>query len=404
MLIRPARKRDLTGISRLFGPWFNCSSRLDEILKAFRESGSLMDGCFCDVLENEGDIACASLWQLRRYGHVDLLALNYSQDPALEDLVEHFIEYETVEWSGRKAASIAITIPGNVGKQLPDFLKKAGFVFESFSDLNRFAHPTLSMTKTLIYETVHYDNMLEFLKTRFTAYGFEISPEAAGFAYRVKDAYQKPFIVGTWHRVVTSGNDLIIYPPAKKIEPHELETMFYPLRITGHGEAPILVTLDKKRACSIIHLPDEEDDQKSMFNEDSELVICPFNPVRDTYSIVSGHKSLRKGLPLLFYVNGLGAVGEARVVDWMIESGSNFDRIIDKFPAVAIDDLDTGEIKSGSKFSQLLKISFNFYRSFPKAISFEKIRSLDPGFNPQRRRHISDELFESITSMAYDKN
>lgn len=401
MFMRPARKSDAPAISELLSQWLDCNAVLKERLAALLIRNSCRDTCSCNILEAQGKILCASFWQINPFREVDLFATNFLQEDQAEELFEKFLEHEIVEWSRKKIERIHTDIPELVGETLPRLLKKSGFMFECFSNQAEFNKVIIRMTKTLSYEIAPRENLLDFLKEKFSALGYEIMPEANGFVFRIKELYQRPFLVGTWHRVALSGNDIIIYPPAKKLEPHEIETIFYPLRITGIDEAPILVTLEKKRACSLLDLPQEDFEQKNIFGNDSELMGCPFSLSNITYCIASGHKGVRKGLPILFYVNRVGAVGEARVVDWNVETVTNLVKNIENFPGIRLDDLDLLGPKPESKTALLLKIKFNYYRSFHRAVPFEEIKTLDGSFNPQRRRFVSHRLFESISELGY---
>ncbi len=400
MLIRPARKGDAPAISGMLTPWFDFNPTLEKKFTDLIVRNSLADNTFCNVLEANRKVVCVSFWQSNPFREIDLLAIHFSRDERDQDIIIAFLEHEIVEWSKRKCGRIIFNFPESVDDILSKLLKKLGFMFESVFHRAQFRNAIICMTKTLCHETVGHSGALDFLKQKFLELGYEIMPEATGFSYRTREPFLKPFLIGSWHRVIASGNDIIIYPPAKKIETHELETMFYPLRIARLDDTPILVTLEKKRACSIINIPREDWSQRSILGEDSELLSCPLNLSNTTYSIASGHKSLRKGLPVLFYVNRLGAVGEARIIDWSIETVSNLFRNIENFPGIQPDDVDLLETKTCSKITQVLKITYNYYRSFNRIISYEDIRAIDPSFNPQRRRFISNDIFESISALG----
>lgn len=400
MLIRPARKGDAPTISGMLTQWFDFNPNLEEIFTDLILRNASADNTFCNVLEADRKVVCVSFWRSNPFREIDLLALHFSRNESDGDIIEGFMEHEIVEWSKTQCCRIIFNLPESVDDILSKLLKKLGFMFESVFHRAQFEQAIVCMTKTMCHETLSHAGALDFLKQKFLELGYETMPEPTGFSYRTREPYLKPFLVGTWHRVIASGNDIIIYPPAKKIETHELETMFYPLRIARSDDSPILVTLEKKRACSILNIPREDWSQTSILGEDSELLTCPLDLSNTTYSIASGHKSLRKGLPVLFYVNRLGAVGEARIIDWSIETVSNLFRNIENFPGIQPDDVDLLETKTCSKTTQVLKITYNYYKSFNRVISYEDIKAIDPSFNPQRRRFISNDMFESISALG----
>ncbi len=403
MLMRPARKSDFTVISRLFGPWTEAYPALKGHFWHFLNGESVTGNAFSNVLEFDGKIVCASFWETSGLHEIELLALNFDSQELQEDHTRQFLESEIVHCSRLGIGKIGVRCPENIAKCMHGLLRNVGFVFESFSYQAQFGKNIITMTKQLDHGVVPKADLSSFLKKKLQTFGYEIREETDGFSYRTADICQRPFVVSKWHRIVSSGSDLIVYPPAKRLEPHELETMFYPLRIVDPDDAPLLVTMDKKRACSLLSLPEEDSAQKNMFSLDSGSLVCPTTLNNTTYSIVSGHKSLRKGLPILFYVNGQGAVGEARIIDWAVETVSNLIQNIDDYPGIEIGDVDPKTMKVGSRLSQILKIRFNYYKAFQRVVSFEEIRTLEASFNPQRRRFVSNQLFESISSSAYQQ-
>lgn len=400
MLVRPARKDDTTALLALLEPWLRNDPSWKFQLESISLTGEREEPFLIDVLEVERKVACAAIWRPVNNARIELLALNFALE-ASNDLLQEFMQREIVEWSKRKTKQVTIKIPRSVAEELVPCLKKMGFAVESLTDTELPFEPIIAMTKTFVHETIKGECLLNFLKKRFTNLGYEIVADDNGFSFRMRDLYQKPFVVGSWHKVTPSGNGIIVYPPAKKIEDHELEIFYYPLKIVGPDDTPILVTLEKKKACSILKLPKDDADQKNMFEDDSDLITCGNDLNHTTYSIATGHKNLRKGLPILFYVNGLGAAGEARIVDWETKTVSNLEKQLDDFPGIGLEDLDIKTARSACKPSLILKIKFNCYKSFHRVISFEEIKKIDASFNPQRRRFVSNSLFDSIIEMAY---
>lgn len=404
MLMRPARKSDFPLISKLFEPWFETHHSLKDKIWNFLCGCSDPSHVFSNVLELGGKIACASFWESCGPQEIEIRAFNFDGEYTEEVCARQLLESEIVHYSRQKISRISVKCPENIYKSMHGLLRSVGFVFESFSCHSQIRQNIITMTKELDHSVVRKEDLSSFLKEKFQRFGYEIKEEADGFSYRTADICQRPFLVSKWHRIVFSGNDLIVYPPAKRLESHEFETMFYPLRIVDPDEAPLLVTMEKKRALCMLSIPEGDHTQKSMFSPDSGSLVCPMTLNNITYSIVSGHKALRKGLPVLFYVNGVGAVGEARMVDWTVETVSDILQNLDNYPGIEIGDVDPKSSKIGPRLLQILKITFNYYKAFHRAIPLEEIRSLEASFNPQRRRFVSNELFESISLLAYQQS
>lgn len=397
MFMRPTRKSDVGALIHLFEPWFELDPTIAQSVANALDNRDDYQIYHSNVLESLGEIVASSLWILRDNKEVSILALNFSEVSCSNEAFERFVECHIVDWSKRGIKKVTTKVPLILAENFTITLKKIGFIFESISSDGFDKNRTATMTKMFCYRTAPYSKALEFLQEKLVSLGYETMPEANGFVFRIAPVYQRPFIIGRWHRMSFSENDIIVYPPAKKIEPYEIEAMFYPFRLTSPEESPALVTLEKRRACSILHIPTQHPEQEDMFSEDNEIIDCEFSLNNSTYSILSGHRKLRRGLPILFYVNGVGAIGEARIVDWQIETVSNLSRNLESFPGIIIEDLDQIEPKS----AQVLKINFNYYKGFPRTLSFEEIKSLDSNFNPQRRRFVPNDLFESILGQAY---
>ena len=199
-----------------------------------------------------------------------------------------------------------------------------------------------------------------------------------------------------WHSVSKSGSDIIVQPPAHILEHYELETLFYPLRIYSPKEWPLLVPLGRKRAKQLIELPREDAKQKSLFNGTGigqERRVC----LRDiAYSYPAGKRGLRKGLPVLFYVNRVGAVGTARAEDLSLEDPANVDDALNGLELPSANGNKRQVPNGEQKIGKVLVVRFKWYRPLRKTVPLEEIRLLDEKFNPQRMRAVPNRLYESI--------
>lgn len=205
-----------------------------------------------------------------------------------------------------------------------------------------------------------------------------------------------PFLFAPWHKISRIGKEVILQPPVRRMELHELETTFYPLRIRSQGEKPLLLIMNAGSASRLIDLPARDARQGSLFPRDA---LCRGRTIHLT-DITCAHPSaarlIRKGLPLLFYVHRIGAVGWARVEDWDLDEPAGLRR---KFPQT--EEWDPNEIAMhsatlGPMAGKLLAVRFHWFRPFAEAVSFDRMRLLDDAFHPQRTRTISPELFEAV--------
>ncbi len=182
---------------------------------------------------------------------------------------------------------------------------------------------------------------------------------------------------------------------------HELETLFYPLQIRVSGEKPLLLPLERKRAETLIDLPNGQTAQSTLFDPETyrSRTIYPNNLA---FSLPAVLNSMRKGLPLLFYINRIGAVGAGRVEDYYLDEPKNLFNHIDDMSFFDPADVMDHAMSSGTKAGKILVIRFHWYRPFKKVVSFEEIKKADDSFNPQRTRVLSAGLFNAITNQGND--
>jgi len=242
--------------------------------------------------------------------------------------------------------------------------------------------------------------MQEFLLSQ----GYEVRAEGDGLGFRIRAEYRPPFIFSSWHRITQNGPDIIVHPPARVLEVHELESLFYPLSIQVRHQKPLLIPMDRKRAEQLIELPDFEVHQKSLFVPGSPLQ--PQNLFLNdlTYGYPVGLRSMRRGLPCLFYVNRIGAVGTGRVENWYLDEPKDLYNTIDQMSSFNPEDVREHAAVSGPQAGKVLVIRFRWYRPLRRAVSLDEIRSLSGSFNPQRTRSLSTPLFQSIVALGNESD
>jgi hypothetical protein len=237
---------------------------------------------------------------------------------------------------------------------------------------------------------------MEFLRDFFLALGYEVRSEPDGLGYRLRSEYRFPFTFSSWQRITCNGPDIVVQPPARVLDLHELETLFFPLSIRDPHQRPSLIVMEKKRAQQLIDLPDLDATQDSLFSATSLGRHRRIFPNNLTYSYPTGLKGMRRGLPVLFYVNRAGAVGTGRVEDWYLDEPKDLYNNIEDMGYLDPEDLREHIATTGSSAGKVLVIRFQWYRPFRRPVPLDEIRRADRNFNPQRTRSVSASLFDSI--------
>jgi len=107
---------------------------------------------------------------------------------------------------------------------------------------------------------------------------------------------------------------------------------------------------------------------------------------------------MRRGLPVLFYVNRVGAVGTGRVEDWYLDEPKNLYNSLDEMGYFDPQDVKEHVASVGPNAGKVLVIRFKWYRPLKRVVTLEEIRGIDDSFNPQRTRSLSSTLFSSIVT------
>ncbi len=400
MIFRPAVKKDKQSIKRLFKSWISADAcTLD--LESVPAPGEHADARY-RVLEMDKSVTAAMLWVEEQPGEVRILALG--MDPRLAETGDdqRFIREAVLEWSEMRMTKVTARLPEPLADDYLNALKTSGFMFEGISSCcGPKQIPRVHLCKHFLYTTIQHSKVIDFLKDFLTTLGYEIRPEDEGFGFRLKNDYRLPFIFSPWHRITRSGSDIIIHPPARVLEMHEIETLFYPLRILMAGEKPLLLPMEKKRAEFSIELPNVESKQDSLFDPESMRRRSLFSNDL-AVSLPGAYNHVRRGLPLLFYVNKIGAVGIARIEDFYLDEPKNLFNQIDEMSFFDPADIVEHAAQTGPKAGKVLVIRFQWYKPFKKIISFDEIKQADESFNPQRGRSIALNLFKTITAAGME--
>jgi hypothetical protein len=398
MVLRTALKQDLPAIKTILKPWTEHDPGILDLLDSLPLAGE-HGAVGCRILETDKTVRCVSLWSQEKPNEAHLLALGLGPGASELGADRRLLREEILAWSEMGIAKVTIRLPEAFAGGLIDCLKGCGFMLEGISSCCSVdGKPQICLCKHFLYRVIPDSQVMGFLRDFFLSLGYEVREEPEGLGYRIKTEYRLPFIFSTWHRITKSGPDIIVHPPARVLEMHELETLFYPLRIHARHEQPLLLPMEKKRALHLIDLPQSDSRQDSLFATGPIGWQRPVHFNNLTYSYPTGIRGIRKGLPLLFYVNRIGVVGSGRVEDWYLDEPKNLYNRIDEMGYFDPEDVKEQVATSGPKIGKVLVIRFHWYKPLKRSVTLEEIRKMDEHFNPQRARTLSAVLFQSIIS------
>lgn len=396
VILRQAQISDVPAVRKILGPWAEKDSRLAENLDRL-VGGVGPEKIHRTVLETGGTLHAVSLWTGTPSNEARLLAFGVGPRAAELSAGVRLLRDEILQWTEMGLSRVTIELPTALSSSITGCLRTCGFIVEGVSSGCTVGdHARIRLSKYFLYRTMPGNEMIDFLREFMKSLGYEVRGERDGFSYRVKEEFRFPFTFSHWHRLSARGNDIIVHPPARVLPYHELETLFYPLRISSHKERPLLVPMGKQRAERLLDLPQAQPRQKSLFGEGVEggKRFVRLNDL--TYTYPPGKKAVRKGLPLLFYVNRIGAVGAARVEDSYLETAGN----LAKKNGGASLGLDEYPKENGPEpipeTRKVRVVRFQWYKPLRKAVTLEEIRAMDRHFNPQRTRTVSSDLFDSV--------
>jgi hypothetical protein len=402
MLLRPAVKKDLPNLLTIFEEWILDEPEIHSQLKK-AVSSPYDDSLRCRLIEDENALRAATLWIRPAKDRVRLLALGIGAGGKELGADRLLLKEEVIEWSNNGIAKAKTRLPSSLGDSHIDCLRDCGFISEGVVSRMNF-RPRIRMCKHLLYGAVNYKDASDLLMRFFTAMGYETVKEDNGFRYRVRNEMRRPYIFSSWHKMTLSGPEIIVSPPARVLCWHELENLFYPLRVKGFRERPIVAAIDCKLSEHTGELPAEPTDkkQRGLFPIDGywRPKAMPGGDLIFTYP--SGLSGLRKGLPMLFYVNRLGAVATARIDEWMVDSpDAIYEKIMD-MSRFDPEDVRSQVAKSGKNKGKALVIRYRWYKPFKRVVPLSEIKRFDDKFNPHRSRVLSADLFSKIERAGND--
>ena len=387
-VIRPATERDLTQIEVMLRNWTLENLPIKTALGSNRFHLS--------VLETQGALEGVSLWEVVSSDEIKLLGFTLSQNATQSGFGVELLKRELMAWAKLKMSKISLTIPESESGGPANIFRTCGFISDGACwPGNRNGEIGLRFYKKLVYEAINYEDSIQFLGNLFISWGYEVRKEQDGLTYRLKPEYMSPFLSVVWHRINLLGEQIIISPPARPLEAYELETLFFPLIVRCRDETPLLVTIDRKRASAMIELPQTETTYDDLFN--TENLGSTWLGRDLVYTFPTGFQKIRRGLPILFYVNRLGAVGEARIKSWSFEDPTYLCRALYNDEKFDLEHVREHAETSGSIAGKVLVLRYEFYRVFNSPVSLEKMRLIDTDFNPQRQRSISYDFFREVS-------
>ncbi len=355
-----------------------------------------LDNWNISILEIDGGLEGVSLWSRLTDDEITVSGLTISDKAIKAGLGAEFLKHEIMEWAELKILKASLVISETETEKLVNILTSCGFIYEGISWCARTGGSnSIRFCKKFVYDTILQPEIMNFLDRLFISWGYETKVEADNLLYRLKVIYQNPFLFPPWHRISRQAHKFIVSPPARPLEAHELETLLFPLIVKGVHEKPLLVTIDKKRASGMIELPPPQQRDDNLFvRDDSSSRQFTRNLV---YTFPTGFQEIRHGLPVLFYVNGVGAVGEARIADWSFEDPGHLCKALYNDEKYDLEHIREHAGVSGPKAGKVLVLRYEFYRVFTNPVQLEQMKRHDKDFNPQRQRSISYDFFQAIS-------
>ncbi|MFH0823168.1 MAG: hypothetical protein V2B18_10495 [Pseudomonadota bacterium] len=399
-VLRHATAKDHPTIRKLLKPWKDHSTSLSgDIEAAMSADGGTK--AHCTVLEADGVIHSAALWVREDTDRVRLLALGSGHGAAELGMEKRLMREEIIRWADMGIMKAWVRVPRAIASGLIKCFKGCGFILEGISSgwtMNQ--DETIRLTKHFLYRTVQEEGVLGLLKEFIASRGYQIASVDGGFEYRVKEEFHLPFIFSSWHRISRSGRDIVVHPPARVLHVNELEELFFPLRVHTPEDRPLVVVLDKARAKCLVEVPRitprrVEASGLDAASDERRLILNDL-----VYTHPGGIKELRKGLPILFFVSRLGAVGTARVEEWYVEKPESLYGAIQEMGNFDPADVRDTTASSGSRSGRVLLLRFAWYSPFKRVVTSDQIRSLDGSFSPTRSRFLSWDAYHGITALG----
>lgn len=398
IIIRQALERDRQAVENILKPWIDDDPGIREALEeVFRPgpTGTIR----CRLLETDKTIRCVSVWRSEQPGEVRLIALGMGPGAPEFGMDHRFVSEEILDWADSGVSKVSVTLPEAVSSSLTSSLRTSGFIFEGISSSCKAGQISrVRFCKHFLYRTIPYSQVMSFIKDFLLSLGYEVRAEGDGLGYRIRSDHRFPFIFNAWHRITRSGSDIIVHPPARVLELYDLETIFYPLSIRTRNEKPLLIPMDKKRASHLVDLPRLDTQQGTLFAERAADRHRPVFSNNLTYSFPAGLHGMRRGLPMLFYVNRMGAVGTGRVEDWYLDEPKNLYNNLEEMGYFDPQDVKEHVASAGPNTGKVLVIRFKWYRPLKRIVTLEEIRGMVDSFNPQRTRSLSSTFFQSIVA------
>jgi hypothetical protein len=398
IILRQALERDRQAVDKILKPWIDDDPGIRQALEeAFRKgsAGTIQ----CRLLETDKTIRCVSVWESEQPGEVRLIALGMGPGAPEFGMDHRFVSEEILDWADAGVSKVSVTLPEAVSSSLTSSLRASGFIFEGISSSCKAGQVSrVRFCKHFLYRTIPYSQLMSFIKDFLLSLGYEVRVEGDGLGYRIRSDHRFPFIFNAWHRITRSGSDIIVHPPARVLELYDLETIFYPLSIRTRNEKPLLVPMDKKRASHLVDLPRLDTQQGILFAERAADSLRPLFSNNLTYSFPAGLHGMRRGLPMLFYVNRMGAVGTGRVEDWFLDEPKNLYNNLEEMGYFDPQDVKEHVASAGPNAGKVMVIRFKWYRPLKRIVTLEEIRGMVDSFNPQRTRTLSSTFFQSIVA------
>ncbi|MGP8284220.1 MAG: hypothetical protein ACLQT6_16090 [Desulfomonilaceae bacterium] len=347
-------------------------------------------------IEMDNKAEAALLWSRITDDEIAVNAIAISDRARKAGLDIELLKQGIMKWAELKTSKVSLVLLETKAERLINTLKSCGFIYEAMSwSAQTDGINSVKFCKKLVYGIVSQSKILTFLNGLFSSWDYETRVGSDSLFYRSKAIYQNPFLFPSWHKISRQGPKLIVTPPARPLESIELETLLFPLMVRGNNEKPLLVTIDKKRAPAMIELPQPQHRDDNLFaRDDSRTRQLSGNLV---YAFPTGFQEIRQGLPALFYVNSVGAVGEARISSWSFEDPGTLCKALYSDEKFDLEHVREHAGLSGPRAGKVLVLRYEFYKVFRRPVQLDQMKAHDKDFNPQRQRSISWDFFQAIS-------
>jgi N-acetylglutamate synthase-like GNAT family acetyltransferase len=326
---------------------------------------------------------------------VKLSAFYVSEGARTAGLGQHLLWAELRAWATSGVEKVYVTVSSRHG-ELVGFFSDFGFLVEGVSP-RRYQDDTAEIVlgKHLIRRVVDaagLDSFVDEVASRVFSAPASIAPDGETWAL-------PPASIHPEFRWEGAGGSLrlVAYEDgtaSRRWGLLELERAFHPVRFTLPGRKALLVPIQPRWADAMLEYTNQ---QQNLFAADasSRLLLRAENAY---YCYPTALGVARPGTPILFFVSGdVGLVGEARVIDAMVDIPEELFAKFGGLGIYGIDDIRGHVGKRGEHRGHSLAMRFGSYVPFSAPVKLKRMQTiLARKVIPQAITPIAGEEFEAL--------